>query len=61
MSLSTLRWLTVLLPFLFLLALDFLRHVPALEFLQTWPASVVPLVLVGGGIADASHSGLTRG
>ena len=50
-TLRILRWLTVVLPILFLALVDFLRHSPSLEFLQTGPASLVTLALLAGAIA----------
>lgn len=60
MTLPALRWLTVALPFLFLAILDILRHATPLEFLHTWPASIVPLGLVVGGIALFSKAVLDQ-
>lgn len=60
LSLRNLRWLTVVLPFLFLAALDILRHTEASGFLHDWPASLVTLALVGGGIALFSKAVLDQ-
>ena len=50
-SFRALRWLTVLLPLLFLGALDLLRHALPLDALRGWQSSVVLFVLLAGAVA----------
>lgn len=59
-SLAGLRWLTVIVPVVFLAVLDVLRHVTPFEILHTWPASLLTLGLLVGGVAVFSKAVLDQ-
>lgn len=59
-SLNSLRWLTVLIPFVFLLTFDLVRHTVFFELLHNIPASILTAALVGGGIAVFSKAVFDR-
>lgn len=50
MSLARLRWLTVVVPLVFLLAVDVVRHLVWPELLHSWPGSLAILALIAAGV-----------
>ena len=56
MRLRTLRWLTVVVPLLFLALVDWLRHVLLPELLHPWPGYLLVLAVVTAGVYLTSRT-----
>ena len=56
MQLRTLRWLTVVVPLLFLAGVDVLRHAVFPELLHPWPGYLAVLAVVTAGVYLTSRT-----